>query len=111
MSAQLFKIINSINSLVAKSVDEKWFSEDIDIGFKVGNRGGTVVNDFSFSVSSIVEYTLNGGTTWIAFNQGVAVAGGQSRYIRITDSTKLNFRSKTAGNLNRIIVGEVGNIN
>jgi len=93
---------------VAKNADEKWLADDIDIVITGALRTAPIIIDFSYSVSSIIEYTLRGDATgpYIAFNDGNVVNGGQSRFIRVTNGDKLNFRAKSAGNLNRAIVGE-----
>jgi len=93
---------------VAKGIDEKWLTDDIDIVISDSLRIAPIVIDFSYSVSSIIEYTLRGDATgpYIAFNDGVALTGGQSRFIRVTNGDKLNFRAKQAGDLNRAIIGE-----
>ncbi len=101
------KIADQITSLVAKGVDVEWFAEDITVLLSNVNILGTLVVDFAFDVSSIVEYTLDGGTNWIAFNNGDAVVGGQSRFIDVTTGVQVNFRAKTGGNLVRCIVSSV----
>ena len=93
---------------VAKNVDEKWFTDDIDIVLSNSLRTAPIIIDFSYSIASIIEYTLRGDAVgpYIAFNDGNEIAGGQSRFIRVTDGDKLNFRAKIAGDLNRAIIGE-----
>lgn len=93
---------------VAKGIDEKWFTDDIDIILSSNLRTAPIIIDFSYSVESIIEYTLRGDASgqYIAFNDGNTLKGGQSRFIRVTNGDKLNFRAKTAGNLNRAIIGE-----
>lgn len=98
---------NSITSPEAKGIDEEWFAEDITVLTSNALRGTTIVIDFSYTVSSIIEYTLDGGVTFVAFNEGLAISGGQSRYIRVTSGVQVNFRAKGAGTLNRAIVGRV----
>jgi len=92
---------------VGKLVDVEWFAEDITILLTSTNVLGTIVVDFSFSVSAIMEYTLDSGTTWVAFNNGLAVTGGQSRFIDVTTGNLVNFRSKVGGQLNRCVVSSV----
>ena len=56
----------------------------------------------------MIEYTLNadaGTPDWQAFNEGNALAGGQSRFVRVTTGVKINVRSKEAGKIVRAIVG------
>lgn len=101
----VFKIID-IATPGARNIDEVWLAEDATINTSNANRGATVVVDFSYGISSIIEYTLDGGTTWIPFNNGVAVLGGQSRYIRVEKGDQVNFRAKLAGALDRCILGE-----
>jgi len=50
---------------------------------------------------------LDSGVNWIAFNNGDAVNGGQSRFIDVTSGVLVNFRAKTGGNLVRCIVSSV----
>jgi len=107
IDTNIFKIADQITTPIARAGNEEWFAEDITILTSAANRGTTIVIDFSYSVSSLIEYTLDGGTTFIAFNNGDPVVGGQSRYIRVTSGVLLNFRAAQAGNLNRAIVGEV----
>lgn len=91
----------------AKGIDEEWFAEDIKVITSDHMSGATIVIDFSYSIPSVIEYTLDGGATWVEFNQGLDIMGGQSRYLRVTSGVQLNFRAKLAGTLNRVIVGEV----
>jgi len=107
IDTNIFKIGDQITTPIAKGIDEDWFAEDITVLTSNANRGTTIVIDFSFSIAAIIEYTLDGGTTFVEFNNGVAVQGGQSRYIRVTTGNAVNFRSKASGTLNRCIVGEV----
>ena len=55
-------------------------------------------------MTSVIEYTLDSGVTWVSFNQGNAITGGQSRFIRVTTGVQLNFRATQAGNVNRCVV-------
>jgi len=91
---------------VAKGIDVEWFTADIDIVISGPNRTAPIIIDFSFSVPTIVEYTLDSGVTFIELNDGDELTGGQSRFIRVTDGNQLNFRAKTGGTLNRALVGE-----
>ena len=88
----------------AKAGDEEWLAEDITILLSNANRIAAIVVDFSYSVTSIVEYTLDSGVTWVSWNQGNPLTGGQSRFIRLTTGVQLNFRATQAGNVNRCIV-------
>jgi len=92
---------------VAKNGDEKWLAEDIDIVLSNSLRTAPIIIDFSYSISSVIEYTLRGDASqiYIPFESD-AIAGGQSRFIRVTNGDKLNFRAKLTGNLNRAIIGE-----
>ncbi len=101
------KIGDSILTPVAKTSDEEWFAEDITILLSSVDVLGTIVVDFAFDVSTVVEYTLDSGANFIAFNQGAAVVGGQSRFIDVTTGNLVNFRAKTGGNLIRCIVSSV----
>ena len=105
------KIGDKITIPVAKGIDVLWFLEDITILLSNANILGTIVVDFAFDASTIVEYTLNavdgGGADWIAFNNGDPVVGGQSRFIDVTTGVSVNFRAKTGGNLIRCIVSSV----
>ena len=101
------KIGDKIITPIAKGIDEEWFAEDITVLLSNVNVLGTIVVDFAFDVSSIVEYTLDSGTNWIAFNNGDAVVGGQSRFIDVTTGVLVNFRAKTGGTLIRCIVSSV----
>lgn len=107
VDTNIFKIADQITTPVAKTGNEEWFAEDIMVLTSNANKGTTVVIDFSYSVTSLIEYTLDGGTTFIPFNNGDPITGGQSRYIRVTSGVLLNFRAAQAGTLNRVIVGEV----
>jgi len=101
------KIADSILTPIAKGIDVEWFAEDITVLLSNTNILGTLVVDFAFSVSSIVEYTLDGGSNFIAFNNGDPVVGGQSRFIDVTTGVLVNFRAKTGGTLIRCIVSSV----
>ena len=101
------KIADQITTPIAKNADEEWFAADIVPLLSNTNIIATIVVDFAYSVSSIVEYTLDGGVNFIAFNNGDAVAGGQSRFIEVTTGVQVNFRAKSAGTLIRAIVSSV----
>lgn len=100
------EIADSILVVTAKDIDAEWFTEDITINISgaAGERIAPIVVDFSYDVSSIIQYTLNSGTTWNSFNDGSAIDGGQSLFIRVTDGDQVNFRAKAAGNINRVVV-------
>ncbi len=101
------KIGDKITTPIAKNVDEEWFAADITVLLSNPNILGTIVVDFAFTTSTIVEYTLNSGSNWIAFNNGDTVFGGQSRFIDVTTGVQVNFRTKTSGTLVRCIVSSV----
>lgn len=101
------KIGDKIITPIAKGTDVEWFAEDITVLLSSVDILGTLVVDFAFDVSSVVEYTLDSGDNWIAFNNGAAVVGGQSRFIDVTTGVLVNFRAKTGGNLIRCIVSSV----
>ena len=101
------KIGDKITVPVAKGIDVEWFAEEITVLLSNVNILGTIVVDFAFDVSSIIEYTLDSGTNWIEFNNGEEVVGGQSRFIDVTSGVLVNFRAKTGGNLIRCIVSSV----
>lgn len=104
---KIFTVIARETIPTAKGLDEEWFAEDIVVITSDHMSGATIVIDFSYSVPTVVEYTLDGGATWVSFNQGLDIMGGQSRYLRVTPGVQVNFRAKMAGTLNRIVVGEV----
>ena len=101
------KIGDQITTPIAKGVDVEWFAEDITVLLSNVNILGTIVVDFAFDVDTVIEYTLDSGTNWIAFNNGLSVSGGQSRFIDVTDGVQVNFRARTGGNLIRCIVSSV----
>ena len=101
------KIADKITTPVAKGIDVEWFAENITVLLSNTDVLATLVVDFAFDVSSVVEYTLDGGVNFIAFNNGDAVVGGQSRFIDVTTGVLVNFRAKTGGNLVRCIVSSV----
>ena len=105
LRTNVHRIFDKITVPVAKNADEKWFTNDIDI-VTTGEFGGTIIYDFNFSVSSIIEITLD-GTTFAPINGNVALVGRQSRYLRVLNGDKVNFRALTAGSINRIVIGEV----
>jgi len=105
--SNIFPVIARITIPAAKGADEEWFAEDIVVKTSDMMRGATIVIDFSYSVPTIIEYTLDGGTTFVSFNQGLDVVGGQSRYLRVTSGVVVNFRAKQAGTLNRVVVSEI----
>ena len=98
------KIADSILVLTAKAGNAEWFAEDITINLSNSVVIAPIVVDFSYDVSSVIEYTLNSGTTWSAFNNGLAIDGGQSLFIRVTDGDQVNFRATIGGNINRVVV-------
>jgi len=101
-----------ITGITGLDPSELWFGtiitpENIIIKLSNSNTIATIVVDFAFSVSTIVEYTLNGGTDFVAFNNGDPVVGGQSRFIDVTDEAIVNFRALTGGDLIRVVVSSV----
>lgn len=88
----------------AKLANAEWLSEDISILLSNADRLARVTVTFSYSVSSVVQYTLDSGVTWVSLNDGAALSGGQERFISVTTGVQLNFRAAQAGNLNRCIV-------
>lgn len=107
ISSNIAKISpQSILVVTAKGIDEEWFADDIDIVVSNNLRITPIIIDFSYSTDTVVEYTLDNGLTWVALNNGGAVSGGQSRFIRVRNGDQLNFRAKLGGNLNRAIIGE-----
>lgn len=101
------KIGDSITVPIAKGSNAEWFTNDIIVLLSNTNVLATLVVDFAFDVSTVVEYTLDGGTNFIAFNNGDAVTGGQSRFIDVTSGVEVNFRAVTGGTLIRCIVSSV----
>lgn len=102
------KIADKIIIPINKNADEEWFAvEDIVPLLSSDNVLATIVVDFAFTVPTIVEYTLDSGVNWIAFNQGDPVVGGQSRFIDVTTGVLINFRAKTGGTLIRCVVSSV----
>jgi len=101
------KIGDAITIPLARNADEEWFGDDIIVLLSDTDRLATIVVDFAFSGSTIVEYTLNSGSNWVAFNNGDAVTGGQSRFIDVTTGVEVNFRAKDSGTLIRCIVSSV----
>lgn len=102
----IFELIDTA-ATGSKSADENWFATDITINLSNSTKGTTIVIDFSYDTSGLIEYTLDGGDNYTTFNSGQAIEGGQSRYIRVTNGVELNIRSKVSGSLLRAIVGEV----
>jgi len=109
------KIIDKITAPVVKATNENWFGTQavpvpIEIVTSDGEIGGTIIYDFDFSIASVIEITFNGGDvtpTWAPINEGGVITGRQSRYLRVLNGDKVNFRANTAGSINRIVVGEV----
>ena len=101
------KIGDSILTPIARTAGEEWFAEDINILLSNINVLGTIVVDFAFSVSTIVESTLDGGANFILFNNGEVVVGGQSRFIDVTKDSAINFKAAQIGTLIRCIVSRV----
>lgn len=97
-------VADSILVVTSKGIDVKWFAEDITIKLSKTNIIAPIVVDFTYDVSSIIEFTLTGGAPWNPLNNGSAIDGAQSLFIRVTDGDIVNFRAKTAGNINRVVV-------
>lgn len=73
---------------------DPWFGVDpIKIILSNSNTLATIVVDFDIEENLIVEYTLNNGVDFVAFNNGVTLSGRQSRYIDVTNGAEVNFRS------------------
>ena len=107
----IFKAVENVNVQNPPPLPEDRYVFDDDLEFHLPEMesGATIVLDFAVSNAAIVEYTLKGRDVgpWIALNNGAEVMGGQSRYIRITDKTKLNFRTNVSVTFERFVVGEV----
>ncbi len=106
VNTNLHKVIDKITTSTPKVANAKWFDEDITILLSSDKIGTTIIFDFIFSVSSIIEVTLN-GTDYYPINENNELAGRQSRYIRVISGDQLNFKAKVDGDIKRIIVGEV----
>ncbi len=106
IDTNIFKIGAQITNVVVAG-DTDWFAENITIKTSNPNKGTTIVIDFSYSVTTIVSYTLNGGVTFVDFNDGQTITGGQSRYIRVRSGDQVNFRAVQPGTVIRCVVGEV----
>jgi len=105
VDTNIFRIFESdSNSTELSNVN--WFAEDIEIKTSNDSKGTTVVIDFAYSVEAIISYTVD-GINFIAFNEGTAVKGGQSRYIRVQNGSKVNVQANVDGTLLYVIVGEV----
>lgn len=110
------KIGNSILTPLVLDPQEPWFNDGtgppgvgIPTTILLSNTNvlGTIVVDFAFDTPTVVEYTLDGGGNFIAFNQGLPVTGGQSRFIDVTTGNLVNFRATLGGTLIRCIVSSV----
>ena len=99
------RIADKITTQVARGDNIKWFDADIDI-ITSSPVGSTIIYDFDFSVTSIIQITLD-GTNFAPINNNLPLAGRQSRYLRVLNGDKVNFRAVTGGLLNRLVVGEV----
>ena len=64
----IVKIGDKILTVTAKNADEEWFAEAITILLSSDDIITTVVADFSYDTSSIIQYTLNNGVIWNDFN-------------------------------------------
>lgn len=89
----------------ARLAQALWLAESAEIITTKG-VGTVIVYDFSYTTSTIVEYTLDDGVNWIEINDALALAGGQSRYLRVENGDKVNFRGTDAGTLNRLILSQ-----
>ena len=98
------EVADSILVVTAKGANVEWFAEDITIDLSKTNIIAPIVVDFTYDVSSVIQFTLNSGTTWNSFNNGSAINGAQSLFIRVTDGDQVNFRAAQAGNINRVVV-------
>lgn len=103
------KIADKIITRTTRNGMAVWLTEDITIILSNSNTIATIVVDFAFSVPTIVEYNLlaQDPNTWVAFNNGEEVVGGQSRFIDVTDGAIVNFRATKDGDFIRIVVSSV----
>lgn len=101
-----FKIGYQTSLSTPMKANEKWFKEGVKIITSDHKEGAKVIVDFSYSVPTIVEYTLDGRDTWIKFNGGTELIGEQSKKIRVISGSSINFRAKKSGTLHRCIIGE-----
>ena len=99
------KIADKITAPIARNSMAKWFTNDIDIVIS-SPVGGTIIADFNFSVSTVVEVTLD-GALFVPINNNLPLVGRQSIYQRVLNGDKLNYRAIEDGMINRIVVGEV----
>ncbi len=107
IDTNIFKIGDQIVIPISRIASEDWFDEDITILTSNANKGTTIVIDFSYSIPTVISYTLNGGVTYVDFNESQTITGGQSRYIRVRSGDKVNFRAVQPGVVIRCVVGEV----
>lgn len=100
-------LADKITIPLARNADQEWFAEDITVLLSSTDVVGSLVVQFAFSVSSVVEYTLDGGANFIALNNGDPVAGGQNHFIDVSTGVTVNFRAKTTGTLINCLVSSV----
>ncbi len=107
ITSNVHKIIDVAEFSSILTINQEWFDEYIEITTSSNKVGGILVYDFDFSESATVQATLDGGLSYNSINEGSPVTGRQSRYIRVKNGDKLNFRSPDPVTLKRVVVGEV----
>ena len=77
---------------VSVSANEKWFSTDISINFYEKIR-----MEFATTLAVLVQYTLDGGSTWIQLVTLTIANKQESHEVTVATNDLFNMRTTTIG--------------
>lgn len=92
----------------AKSGNEEWFTNDLEANEQI-DQGEKWTVHFAISAQSVVEFTLDSGSTWIKLNEGNAhTADAAYEYtFHVDGDDKFNMRATQAVSIRycRVYIG------
>lgn len=92
--------LGKIDALV-RTANQEWFGTDLEANEGLG-QGEKWTMHLSINTTTLVQYTLDSGSTWISFNSGadlVANAGYEFTFI-VDGADTINFRALLAVTVN-----------
>jgi len=92
--------IDQINAL-SRTANQEWFATDLDTS-ALGAQGQKWTVGFSIDAASVVEYTLDSGTTWYSFKENAnhVVDAGYEYTLIVDGDDTVNFRATLATTVN-----------
>jgi len=94
---------------LARNADEEWFASDI-VPTPADNFASNIILVFCYSARTIMEVSIDGGTTWCNLNNNnkVEAESFNSIEIPVTNIDLVTFRADTAGTIRFARAFEIG---